>query len=289
MNGVLVIDKPAGPTSHDVVAVVRRAIGLAARRPYRHARSAGDGRAPARHRPGDAARVVHERRRQGVRREDSLRRRRPRPTTPRSRLGATASRDGQRPRVRRARRVGHRRRRCRPSPGRYLQTPPAFSAKKVGGTPAYKLARQGKPVDVKPVEVTVTRDRAAQLRRRPGRGEAGVLERLLRPVAGARPRTASRVRRAPRGSAADAGRGVHAGRARCRSRRLRRGRGRLAVAERRLIPMERLLTHLPAVVVSELGAKRASHGSAPAARRHRRERRSRASDGRARTRPAEAS
>ena len=27
MNGVLVIDKPAGPTSHDVVAVVRRAIG----------------------------------------------------------------------------------------------------------------------------------------------------------------------------------------------------------------------------------------------------------------------
>ncbi len=28
MNGVLVIDKPAGPTSHDVVAVVRRAIGL---------------------------------------------------------------------------------------------------------------------------------------------------------------------------------------------------------------------------------------------------------------------
>ena len=28
MNGVLVIDKPAGPTSHDVVAVVRRAIGI---------------------------------------------------------------------------------------------------------------------------------------------------------------------------------------------------------------------------------------------------------------------
>ena len=39
-----------------------------------------------------------------------------------------------------------------------------------------------------------------------------------------------------------------------------RGRGGLAVARRRLIPMERLLTHLPAVVVSDLGAKRASHG-----------------------------
>ncbi len=36
--------------------------------------------------------------------------------------------------------------------------------------------------------------------------------------------------------------------------------GELAVAERRLIPMDRLLTHLPAVVVSDLGAKRASHG-----------------------------
>ncbi len=34
----------------------------------------------------------------------------------------------------------------------------------------------------------------------------------------------------------------------------------LAVAMHRLIPMERLLTHLPAVVVSDLGAKRASHG-----------------------------
>jgi tRNA pseudouridine55 synthase len=29
MNGVLVVDKPSGPTSHDVVAAVRRAIGLA--------------------------------------------------------------------------------------------------------------------------------------------------------------------------------------------------------------------------------------------------------------------
>ena len=27
MNGVLVVDKPAGPTSHDVVGRVRRALG----------------------------------------------------------------------------------------------------------------------------------------------------------------------------------------------------------------------------------------------------------------------
>src|SRR4029450_10070523 len=28
MNGVLIVDKPLGPTSHDVVARVRRAIGI---------------------------------------------------------------------------------------------------------------------------------------------------------------------------------------------------------------------------------------------------------------------
>jgi tRNA pseudouridine55 synthase len=35
------------------------------------------------------------------------------------------------------------------------QTPPPVSAKKVGGVPAYKLARKHKPVDLKPVEVMV--------------------------------------------------------------------------------------------------------------------------------------
>ena len=39
------------------------------------------------------------------------------------------------------------------------------------------------------------------------------------------------------------------------------GRGGPAVARRRLIPMEGLLTHLPAVVLSDLGAKRARHGA----------------------------
>ncbi len=35
------------------------------------------------------------------------------------------------------------------------QTPPIFSAKKINGVPAYKLARQGKPVPVKPARITV--------------------------------------------------------------------------------------------------------------------------------------
>ncbi|HCC23123.1 TPA: tRNA pseudouridine(55) synthase TruB [Candidatus Falkowbacteria bacterium] len=35
------------------------------------------------------------------------------------------------------------------------QMPPAFSAKKIGGTPAYKLARQGKVVELKPATIEI--------------------------------------------------------------------------------------------------------------------------------------
>ncbi len=39
--------------------------------------------------------------------------------------------------------------------GRFLQTPPAFSAKKIEGRAAHALARKKKPVELKPVEVEV--------------------------------------------------------------------------------------------------------------------------------------
>jgi tRNA pseudouridine55 synthase len=41
--------------------------------------------------------------------------------------------------------------------GKFLQTPPAISAKKVRGVAAYKLARKQIPVDLKPVKVEVKR------------------------------------------------------------------------------------------------------------------------------------
>ena len=41
--------------------------------------------------------------------------------------------------------------------GRILQTPPAYSAKKINGVAAYKLARQDKPVEMKAVEVEAHR------------------------------------------------------------------------------------------------------------------------------------
>src|SRR6185312_13732412 len=39
--------------------------------------------------------------------------------------------------------------------GSFLQTPPSVSAKKIGGVPAYKLARKHQPVELAPVEVEI--------------------------------------------------------------------------------------------------------------------------------------
>lgn len=39
--------------------------------------------------------------------------------------------------------------------GEMEQMPPVFSAKKIGGTPAYKLARAGKPVELKTAKITI--------------------------------------------------------------------------------------------------------------------------------------
>jgi tRNA pseudouridine55 synthase len=42
-----------------------------------------------------------------------------------------------------------------PFRGTFLQTPPSFSAKKIAGTPAYRLARKKIAVELRPVEVNV--------------------------------------------------------------------------------------------------------------------------------------
>ena len=61
MDGVLLIDKPAGPTSHDVVARTAANERRAQHRPHGHARSARHRPAAARARPGDAPRVAPHR------------------------------------------------------------------------------------------------------------------------------------------------------------------------------------------------------------------------------------
>ena len=156
MDGVVVIDKPAGPTSHDVVAVVRRAIksprvghtgtldplatgvlplvvGQATR--LASFMSGADKEYVAQVRFGSATRTYDAEPEQG--------------NEPIGDLAAQAA----------GVRTLTERDIVEALPafsGRYMQTPPAFSAKKVGGKPAYKLARAGKAVDLTPVEVHVS-------------------------------------------------------------------------------------------------------------------------------------
>ena len=146
MDGLLIIDKPAGPTSHDVVQRVRRLLGQ---------RRVGHGGTldPA------ATGVLVVAAGQATRFFPYL------PTRRKFyegviRLGwSTDTYDGS------GRRTGEE---CRLIPGaeevraamrtfegEILQSPPPFSAKKLEGRPAYKLARARRDVRLKPVMVTV--------------------------------------------------------------------------------------------------------------------------------------
>ncbi len=146
---------------------------------------------------------------------------------------------------------------CRRFTGVIRQQPPAFSAKKVGGVRAYRLARRQRQVDLPPVEVTVhdfevialtdgclhcrvscspgfyMRTLAHDLGQALGCG--GCLEQLRRERSGA--------------FTMDDAVGLEAG-----------ADGALPLQER-LIPIDALLPELPAVVVTPHGAQRAAHGN----------------------------
>jgi tRNA pseudouridine55 synthase len=147
IDGVIVVDKPEGPTSHDVVAVARRVLGeqrightgtldplatgvlaLACGRATRLVRfltaSTKDYEATVRFGvTTDTFDVTGE--------ETGRSGRRPTATDVEAALGSLR--------------------------GDYLQTPPAFSAKKVAGRRAYALARQQQPVTPAAVAVRVSR------------------------------------------------------------------------------------------------------------------------------------
>ena len=146
---------------------------------------------------------------------------------------------------------------CQQFTGVFRQRPPAFSAKKVGGVRAYRLARRQRQVDLPPVEVTVhdfefialaggclhcrvscspgfyMRTLAHDLGQALGCG--GCLEELRREKSGA--------------FTLDDAVGLEAG-----------ADGPLPLHDR-LIALAALLPELPAVVVTPQGALRASHGN----------------------------
>jgi tRNA pseudouridine55 synthase len=277
VDGVLVIDKPAGPTSHDVVARVRRALGIdrvghtgtldpmatgvlplvlgratrlarflaATEKEYEATVALGretdtdDATAPQEDAgacaaavpagaaaacwPGRGAAFADAGPRQGPALEDLA-------------IRAALAR----------------------WTGTYEQTPPAYSAKKIGGVRAYELARRGRAVSPKPARVTVRRLELVGFD--PGAGRV-----RLRVLCSA----GFYVRALARDLGRDLGTGGHL----VALRRTRSGRfgvdaavplevveGEGRDAGRRVTAMDALLDDLPALVLGGAGVRRAAHG-----------------------------
>ena len=245
MDGVLVIDKPRGLTSHDVVAVARRELGvskightgtldpmatgllpLAIERATRLVRflTASDKDYEAIVRFGLTT-DTYDITGQEVTRTD-----------------AAPLQDD----VMRA---------LRSLTGEYLQTPPAYSAKKVGGHRAYRLARTDNAVALKPVPVQVSRAVLMDF--------DGVTARIvLTSSAGFYVRSFAHTLGELTGTGA-----CLEGLRRTRSGEFGLDRAvrieELADAARvasALVPMAQLLSYLPAVTLTERGLELVSHG-----------------------------
>lgn len=145
MNGVVVVDKPPGPTSHDIVAAARRALR---EKSIGHAGTLDPlatgvlalacGKATRLVRFFSAADKAYEATlRFGV------------TTDTYDSSGQTIAETAARP-TREAVAAA-----LASLTGERLQTPPAYSAKKIDGHRAYDLARQARPVEVSPVRVTL--------------------------------------------------------------------------------------------------------------------------------------
>jgi tRNA pseudouridine55 synthase len=247
MNGVLVVDKPTGPTSHDVVGRVRRALGT---RRVGHTGTldplasgvlplvVGQATRLAQFLVSDEKEYLADVRFGfSTTTYDSA-------GTPDSAEAAAvdlAPLDAALDELR----------------GTYLQMPPAFSAKKVDGTRAYELARAGKTPELRAVEVTVH-----------------LLEVVERGERSARLRVGCTSGFYVRTLAHELGRRLGCGAHLSGLRRTRAGSFTIgeavplsaieadgAGAAARMIALEDLLPSLPSVVLTDQGAKRARHGN----------------------------
>jgi tRNA pseudouridine55 synthase len=146
ISGVLIIDKPAGPTSHDVVARARRLLGIRQVGHFGTLDPFATGVLPLS--VGKATRFAQFYLKSRKAYEgtmhfgfatdtyDATGKPTAEPLSPR--LDS--------PTLEKV---------FRAFTGRLMQTPPSFSAKRVGGRRAYELARQHKPVSLAPVEVEI--------------------------------------------------------------------------------------------------------------------------------------
>jgi tRNA pseudouridine55 synthase len=247
MTGVLVVDKPAGPTSHDVVSRARRALGI---RRIGHTGTldplasgvlplvVGNATRLARYLAGDEKAYVADVRfgvstptGDAASAPDTL------PDTPVDRDAVRRALDAFR--------------------GTFRQRPPRFSAKKIAGTRAYELARRGEDPDLEPVDVTVRE-----------------LELVDADGPCVRLRIVCSAGFYVRSLAHDLGEAVGTGAFLAGLRRTRAGafdesmavpladlEALGAEAAERLVPAGRLLPGQPAVVLTPDGVRRTSHGA----------------------------
>lgn len=247
MDGLLIVNKPTGPTSHDVVARARRALGTSKVGHTGTLDPAASGVLPLV--VGRATRLA----RFLASDEKGYR------TTVRfgvttdtyDAAGTVTSETGRAPAADDLARA------LEAFAGTFEQRPPAYSAKKIDGVRAYALARQHAPVAPKPVMVTV--HRIALLRFDPPVAElelvcsAGFYVRSLAHDLGERLGTGAMLEGLVR---------ISAGRFRLEDTvafdALEPSRREELAA--RLIPMEAAVAHLPAVQLTEAGVRRVRHG-----------------------------
>jgi tRNA pseudouridine55 synthase len=244
MDGVLVIDKPEGLTSHDVVAIARRALGEKRIGHTGTLDPLATGVLPLA--CGRATRLVRFLAASDKDYEATIRF--GLTTDSFDITGEETSRSGDAP-TREAvlTAIGQLR-------GDYLQVPPAYSAKKVAGRRAYDFARSDEEVVLTPVPVRVSRAELTDFN-----GERATVSVTSSP--GFYVRT----------FAHELGRLVGTGACLEALRRTRSGEFRLEEAlpmealqdedtHVDLIPVERLLTAFPSVVVTDEGLARVTHG-----------------------------
>ena len=145
-SGVLIIDKPAGPTSHDVVAQVRRIVGLRQVGHFGTLDPFATGVLPVS--VGKATRFAQFYLKSRKSYSGTIRF--GRSTDTYDFTGRATSEDQP---VALDNAILEKL--FQGFTGRLLQTPPPYSAKHVGGVRAYELARQQKPVVLEPVEVEI--------------------------------------------------------------------------------------------------------------------------------------
>jgi tRNA pseudouridine55 synthase len=256
-DGVLVVDKPCGPTSHDIVAVARRAIRRSASARTQQIKVGHTGTLD----PlasgvlplvlGKATRLAQflpSDKEYEAKIELGI------STTTLDRAGEVLHRDPSFNAS--ALTLGAIENALADFRGTYLQQPPAFSAKKVGGDRAYDLARKQTPIALAPVRVTVSELEILEWRERQLKlrlvCSAGYYVRSLAEALGRR-----------------LGTGAHL----AALVRTRSGDFRLAEtvtideldrrpeeAATRVIPIASLLGSIPALTLNERGAALASRG-----------------------------